>query len=794
MIPSIYVSPGEAEQKLNTADILKRAVLVYGSCGFGKTTLIRHYLEDRVCLFTDVYEKNWTVGFRKSLAGRQDEPEVLVFDNLHFLKTQEEYDLIRGLILEKKYWIVMAGRCGQPGWLRPLYYGGELALISEKSLRLDRQNLKDLAALYGVTLPDYQTDYLCRQGEGNALFACIAIRAFIDHPELDRKEMDAHINRGFKRYVQCRIEEQWDPELYEFAMYLSLTEGFTLDLAREISGNDRAGALLERLSEIGSFMREDREGVYSFRHPAQNVLREAAERTLGGEKLKECRKRAADYYEARGRIHHAVSMYEELGDSKSAERLLLDGAALHADDAWLYRMRHHYLALPEERVRQEGAFLAARCRIHACMGDFEKSCSYLRLLEEKAGKEEGEKRQQALMLLSLAKISFSAGNDENLLRDAEKVLRELKEGGCPLPRISVADYVPDFAFGPLQITGRHRIESSFSGSGCMKELEEIFAPWAGGLREAVDAVFLYETGTDAFRVQECLARVQLQSQRDESLEIAFAAVFVQHRLAAFFSSREMADSILEGFRKRARRAGAADILENLSALDCHMALLRGDTEKVRKWMSGAPDEKEEFCSLHRFRYAVKIRCYTALHRYDEALYLIKLLQCYAESSGREYILIDCLLLEAVVRSRMGLEYDKILLDALGRAAGLGFIRIIGSEGAAILSLLKKIRKKARAAIPGEHEGWLDRVLEEAAAVAKRYPLYMGSGMPSRQDFSGAALRVLALQAEGRTIAEIASALNISERTVKYHSSETYRKLGVSGKTEAINRARDLKLI
>jgi LuxR family maltose regulon positive regulatory protein len=143
---------------------------------------------------------------------------------------------------------------------------------------------------------------------------------------------------------------------------------------------------------------------------------------------------------------------------------------------------------------------------------------------------------------------------------------------------------------------------------------------------------------------------------------------------------------------------------------------------------------------------------------------------------------------------MGLEYDEILLDALGRAAGLGFIRIIGSEGAAILPLLKKIRKKAQTALPGEIESWFDRVLEEAAAVAKRYPLYMGSGMPSRQDFSGAALRVLALQAEGRTIAEIASALNISERTVKYHSSETYRKLGVSGKTEAINRARDLKLI
>jgi LuxR family maltose regulon positive regulatory protein len=428
------------------------------------------------------------------------------------------------------------------------------------------------------------------------------------------------------------------------------------------------------------------------------------------------------------------------------------------------------------------------------MGDFERSRVYLRLLEERAGKEEGEKWQQALLLLALLKMAFSAGNDESLLREAENDLRALKERECPLPRISLADYVPDFAFGSLQVAERRRSAPSFSGSACLKVLEEVFASQAGGLSEAAEAVFLYETGADAFRVQDSLARAQLQSQRDESLDIALSAVFVQHRLAAFFSSQEMADSILESFRKRVRRAGAADILENLSALDCHMALLRGDTDKVRKWMSAAPDEKDEFCALYRLRYSVKIRCYTALHRYDEALYLIKLLMCYAESSGREYILIDCLLLEAMVRSRMGLDYDGILLDALGRAAGPGFIRVIGSEGAAILPLLKKIQKPARTALTREREGWFDRVLEETAAVAKRYPLYMGSGMPSRQDFSGAALRVLTLQAEGRTIAEIASVLNISERTVKYHSSETYRKLGVSGKTEAINRARDLKLI
>ncbi len=794
MVPSYYVPPREAEQKLNTADIMKQAVLVFGACGFGKTTLIRHYLKDRVCLFTDVWEKDWVESFREALSERKDEPEVLVFDNLHLLKTQEEYDLIRGLIREKRYWVVMAGRCGQSSWLRPLYYSGELALIPEKALHLSRQNLKDLTALYGASLPDYQADFLSRQGEGNALLACISIRAFMDYPDMDRKEMDAFINREFKRCVQYRIQEQWEEGLFEFALHLSLTEGFTLELAREITGNDRAGVLLERLSEIGSFMREDREGVYSFRNPTQSILREEAEKILGAEKMRQCRQRAAVFYETMGRIHHAVSLYKELGDRKSAERLLLEGASLHSDEAWLYSMRRHYLALPEETVVKEAAFLAALCRIYACMGNIEKCSAYLRLLEEKIGKEEGEKRQQALLLLALLKLSFPSRDEETFLKDTEEAIRILKDRTCPLPVLSLAEYIPDFAFGPVQIDLRRSGRSSRSWPEYMEALEEVLDPQAGGLAETVSAAFLYETGADTFRVQEHLAGARMRSQRDESIDTAFAAVLVQYRQAAFFSSQEMADFIQEGFRKRARRAGAGDILENLSAMECLTVLLQGDSREAGKWMDGAPDETEEFCSLYRFRYSVKIRCYTAMQRYEEALHLIRLLKYHAGSFCRDYILIDCLLQEAVVLSRLGLEYDEILLEALGRAADLGFIRIISSEGAAILPLLKKIRKKAQTILKGEHERWFERVFEETASLAKRFPLYMGSGMPSRQDFSAAALRVLTLQAEGRTIAEIASALSISERTVKYHSSETYRKLGVSGKTEAINRAKELKLI
>ena len=57
-----------------------------------------------------------------------------------------------------------------------------------------------------------------------------------------------------------------------------------------------------------------------------------------------------------------------------------------------------------------------------------------------------------------------------------------------------------------------------------------------------------------------------------------------------------------------------------------------------------------------------------------------------------------------------------------------------------------------------------------------------------------ALKILRLQAEGCSTEQIAKSLKISPSTVKYHSRETCRKLGVNGKTAAVNEARNRKMI
>ena len=50
--------------------------------------------------------------------------------------------------------------------------------------------------------------------------------------------------------------------------------------------------------------------------------------------------------------------------------------------------------------------------------------------------------------------------------------------------------------------------------------------------------------------------------------------------------------------------------------------------------------------------------------------------------------------------------------------------------------------------------------------------------------TGRELEILRLAAQGRTNGQIARELWVTEQTVKFHLSNTYRKLGVANRTEA----------
>lgn len=79
-------------------------------------------------------------------------------------------------------------------------------------------------------------------------------------------------------------------------------------------------------------------------------------------------------------------------------------------------------------------------------------------------------------------------------------------------------------------------------------------------------------------------------------------------------------------------------------------------------------------------------------------------------------------------------------------------------------------------------------------MARLYPNYLkGTGIDVSA-FSDTALEVLRLQAAGYTTREIAQQLHITQRTVKYHASENYRKLDARNLVDAVQIAQSLHIL
>ncbi len=159
----------------------------------------------------------------------------------------------------------------------------------------------------------------------------------------------------------------------------------------------------------------------------------------------------------------------------------------------------------------------------------------------------------------------------------------------------------------------------------------------------------------------------------------------------------------------------------------------------------------------------------------------------AESEGRMGVLIEVLALESLTHWRRGERAGAMI--ALERALRLaepeGYIRLFADLGLPMARVLQEAY--ARQVMPN----YIERLL-----VAFRD---LGSlASPTKQSFPQALspreLQVLQMIAGGLTNREIAEQLVISSETVKKHTGTIYSKLGVSSRTQAAARARELHLL
>ena len=161
------------------------------------------------------------------------------------------------------------------------------------------------------------------------------------------------------------------------------------------------------------------------------------------------------------------------------------------------------------------------------------------------------------------------------------------------------------------------------------------------------------------------------------------------------------------------------------------------------------------------------------------------------ASRHEHLLAEVRvrLLEACALDAAGkaAEARQATEQGLARAEPAGLISLFLEEGEPIPRLIHEV-------YAGGAQAWFaGRVL---AAFLPREASRACANLPGllAEPLSGRELEILSLMAEGLSNKEIADRLFVSEKTVKWHDTNIYGKLGVSRRTQAVARGRALNLL
>lgn len=775
-----YIAPAAALRKLRAARSLSQTVYVYGGTGFGKTELVRQYLSKRRYLYLSCKDFSWNWGAS----------QVAVIDDLHLLRDQMRRQEVLALTRRRDIWLILISRSAIPSWLLPAYVSEGFIVVTEADLALGEKEIAGYLDGCQVSCTQEQLRRLARNTEGNA-YALRHTALRMKEGACPGPELYQEVASAFSNYLEKSVLTSLDSDLLEFLMQISVVDEFTLELAEMVTANGHALELLERALEAGNFLTQE-DGIYRLRSFQLHALRSRAAKVLGMDQVRAFAASAGHYYAIHDQIVPALKLYEFSGSTECIRELLVRNARLNPGNGHYYELRRYYMSMDEQDIEASPVLMAGMSMLYSMLMDGEKSEYWYDRLKTYAAAAKGGAKREAQSRLAYLDIGLphrgSADTKEILLR----IPALLFDKGISLPEFSVTSNMPSIMNGGKDFchwSKNDRVLASTIGP----LLERVLGRYGKGLVKASLGESLYEKGEDPYEVLSLLSRAQMETECGGMPEIAFAAVGLRVRLALLHSNPLEAKDLISSFEESVREQNALQLLLNIQALKCRLALFEGDMKAVTRWMETAPDENREFCSLERYRYLTKVRCYLAAGENLRAVALLEKLSSYAGKLHRAYVRMEAGILTAVARERQGAAWQECLLAALEDACGFGFIRLVSEEGAAVWPLLRRLQEEGadRGRLDPE---WFCRVLAEAEAAARRYPLYLQKQTAGDGDFSETAHNILRLQADGLSVPQIAQKLGAKPDTIKYHIKENYRKLGVRTKADALLAARGLGLL
>lgn len=782
MIKSVL--PSIAYKQLDSSYKTGIAVYIYGATGYGKTSLVQEYLTGKDVLWFSAKEREWVIS-EKDVS----KAESIVFDDIQFVSSDEQRDQIVNCIKNSDSWVVIMGRPHSPQWLVPLIAEGSVRVIPEKQLRMTTEDVIKIASLNALTLSEEDAKYIVEKTEGNVYAISTTIQYLKDGGDLEKALV--RIGGMFAKHLEQEVISQWDKYLQEFLMMVSVVDCFNLALAVMITGDDQAAKLIDDAINLGHFIHVDGE-TYQIRPQLLEALRNKAVKEFGLNGYRGYIANAAHYYEMKGDIIMALELYEKCESKSNIRSLLIRNSRRHPGAGHYYELRKYYFELDEEDVEHTPNLMSALSLLYSILMNPEKSEYWYKKLEEYSNNAMGgEKREIEALLLNLD-LSLPHRGSKNMQNIMKRTFKLMQSGKFTVRDLSVTNNGPSAMNGGLDFcewSKRDKLIADTIG----KIVEAVTGDMGRGLIHAGMSESLYEKGTNDTEAARHSMLLNIEAEGGGKRELMFVAVAIQARIAIISGDVNNAIRVVDAYEEHLRNYDNDALKRNLEAFRCRITLITGKTDFAKEWLAKSPDDTVDFCTLERYAYMTKAFCYVQLGMNAEAITILTKLRYYAEEYQRTYIHMETGLLVSIVSRREGGEWKELFISTLLEIQEYQFLRIISEKGSGLLPLLKDI-KKEYLELKKADTSWFKRVLKETELIAKKYPGYLNCNGPFPSDFSETDVRILELQADGLSTKDIAGILYMSERNVKYHASENYKKLGAKGKVEAIQIAKSINLI
>ena len=851
-LPATLVTRPALHARL-TAGSTKRLTAVVGAAGAGKSVLLANWAAARPagltswlsCDGADADPVRFWAGFVEALRGIDPglgadaagllamngavSPDVaasiandaahlptgsaIVVDDFHYASAAAAKNMTRLI----EHWpartaqLVLCSRVDPPLRQHRLRMSGELCELRDRDLYFSPNESRDLLARFGVEISAAHLALLHQRSEGWAAavqMAALSLRGVTDPARVTRAlEVRSH---AIAEYFISEVLEQQPAEVAQFMLDTSVLGELTADACAAVTGRQDAAALLRAIDTAHLFLvsLDDERAGYRYHRLVRQLLR-AELRARDESRERRLQVRAAEWFEAAGDSRLAACHFLAAQQMDRALAPLQDQVVadfLHDPRA---PARLDLRTVDSSQLADTPGQLLALAADLLLRGDTQRGGEYLDLLE-RARPSIPPKSKLAARFAAIRSFRYVlAGQAHKAVREAlaaraiQEQTRLSDSWNIAVPLTLILAYT--FLEDPQAVAREAATAAAMPAATDPVRL--VMAPgalalaWfqAGHLAKAADAARSAQAdaqilgfGQHLFAVDHLRTLAGLALERrdlDAAEQLTEQALTISDHRPAFeflalldraqiWAARGRArDALATVDAARQALAGTGSVL--LARADELEALLRlslGDLSTPAKLASGLSGARR---GLLQARIALASGDHHAVQ---------KLLQ--PPSLGNptpRHVLVRELLLAAAAIERNDPAADGIVGGVLQAARQGGYLNTVVTTAAQVTSHLIEHSAQPRS------DPFTRQLTAVAAEVRATQPSACQPGLVLAESLTAAEQRILKLLPDS-TYLQIADILYVSRNTVKTHIRSIYQKLGARSRSQAIERAADLRLL